>query len=404
VLAALLALVSSCRQPPQGGRRGEKVADSASRPAAGHWATFRGDQGLTGYVAQRPPPALRVRWRYNAQAPIESAPVVAGTLAYVGCNDGNLHAVSLSDGKGVWSLPADDAITAPPLVVDEAVYVGTRGGDFLCVDAASGQLRWQIKADDAITGAANYWRIASQSAPAGAAAAPWIIFGSQDSTLYCVRADNGDTVWTFKADSYINGAPAVVGNLAVFGACDNLVRAVDIPTGAEVGRASAGGFVAGCPAAMPGGAVVFGAYGGTLTAWLPGSSGVLWTLGLGVDIDCSPAVSTGRVVIGMADGAVVCTDLGGPSTQPGVGATTRPTPRVLWRFAARGAVTAPPVIAGDRVIVASEGGEVYVLSLDRGRRLWSYRTGGAVVAAPALAAGLILVASKDGVLYAFGAP
>ena len=62
-----------------------------------------------------------------------------------------------------------------------------------------------------------------------------------------------------------------------------------------------------------------------------------------------------------------------------------------------------PVIAGNRVVVGSDDGRLYLLDLRDGRSVWSYDLGGRVPGSPAVVDGRILVISEDGVVFAFGA-
>jgi outer membrane protein assembly factor BamB len=73
----------------------------------------------------------------------------------------------------------------------------------------------------------------------------------------------------------------------------------------------------------------------------------------------------------------------------------------LWKFPTRGAVDSSPVIAGDRLVVASDDGRVYSLSLADGSELWHYEIGSPVAGSPAVVEGSFLIGADDGNLYAF---
>jgi outer membrane protein assembly factor BamB len=60
------------------------------------------------------------------------------------------------------------------------------------------------------------------------------------------------------------------------------------------------------------------------------------------------------------------------------------------------------VICGDKVVVGSDDGRLYVLALADGRQIWSYELGDAVASSPAVLGGLIVVGCADGYVYAFG--
>ena len=63
--------------------------------------------------------------------------------------------------------------------------------------------------------------------------------GSYDGLLYALSADRGKLLWSYQTENFINGAPAITGNLAVFGGCDarlHLVSALDGRPQAAHGR------------------------------------------------------------------------------------------------------------------------------------------------------------------------
>ena len=77
--------------------------------------------------------------------------------------------------------------------------------------------------------------------------------------------------------------------------------------------------------------------------------------------------------------------------------------KVVWTFKALDEVDSSPVICGDKVVVGSEDGRLYVLRLSDGTKVWSYETGQPVTSSPAVARGMVVVGCNDGYVYAFGA-
>jgi outer membrane protein assembly factor BamB len=56
------------------------------------------------------------------------------------------------------------------------------------------------------------------------------------------------------------------------------------------------------------------------------------------------------------------------------------------------------------VVVGSDDGRVYMVSLDQGKELWSYEIGQPVESSPAVADGWLVIGCDDGGVYAFAAP
>jgi outer membrane protein assembly factor BamB len=65
-------------------------------------------------------------------------------------------------------------------------------------------------------------------------------------------------------------------------------------------------------------------------------------------------------------------------------------------------VDSSPVICGDAVIVGSEDGRLYCVSLADGKQRWAYEIGAPITASPAAADGRIVIGAEDGVLYCIG--
>ena len=73
-----------------------------------------------------------------------------------------------------------------------------------------------------------------------------------------------------------------------------------------------------------------------------------------------------------------------------------------WTVRAGGPVTAAPILyGGDRLIVASQGGQVYSFFARDKALIWSQKTGGAVLGDPVLDANDVIVASTDRSVYKF---
>jgi len=74
----------------------------------------------------------------------------------------------------------------------------------------------------------------------------------------------------------------------------------------------------------------------------------------------------------------------------------------LWQFSATSRVDASPVIAGQRVFVATADGRLFGLDLATGEERWRYEAGGGFAGSPAVAAGCLVIANDNGVVYCLG--
>lgn len=76
--------------------------------------------------------------------------------------------------------------------------------------------------------------------------------------------------------------------------------------------------------------------------------------------------------------------------------------KVVWTFQTLGEVDSSPAICGDKVVVGSGDGRLYMLRLSDGKQVWSYEVGQPITSSPAVAGGMVVVGSDDGFVYAFG--
>jgi len=354
---------------------------AGDRAAQYDWPIFRGDQALSGAAAGSVSTNLVLKWFFRTGGAVRSSAVVGGGRVFVGSDDGNLYALVLKDGRKAWSFETGGPVEASPLLADGYVIVGSESGALYALDICSGKQKWSYKTGARIAGSANWYRTDEGE--------PRVVVGSYDNRIHCVRLQTGLPVWQFESESFINGAPAVSGDLVVFGGCDAKLHLVSAPDGREIAAVDTGSYIAGS-AAVAGGRAFVGNYAGSLlcvdmekreTAWRYGGDDG------GSPFLSSPAVSREHIVAGSRDRAVHCLASGNG--------------KAVWTFRTGGDVDASPVICGERVVAGSGDGRLYLLSLADGSVLWSYDIGEVISGSPAVAAGCVIVGAEDGVVYAF---
>src|SRR5260370_2386798 len=68
-----------------------------------------------------------------------------------------------------------------------------------------------------------------------------VYVGSNDGSVYALRATDGIDVWKFSTGGPVNSSPDVANGLVYFGSTDGLVRALDAATGKPVWTFVTGG-------------------------------------------------------------------------------------------------------------------------------------------------------------------
>jgi len=75
-----------------------------------------------------------ILWAFKTGGLVRSSPALAGSILYVGSEDGNLYAVDAGTGEKLWEYATGDSITSSPAVVDGVVYVGSLDGNLYAIE------------------------------------------------------------------------------------------------------------------------------------------------------------------------------------------------------------------------------------------------------------------------------
>ena len=356
------------------------VCCGASQLNAAGWPVFRGNPALTGVATDPLPETLDLLWSYKTGAPVKSSAVIGGGRAFIGSNDGHVHALEMASGHEIWTFDAGAPVQAPPMLSGNSVFVGNIEGMFYSIDAGSGKTNWKYSTEGKILASAN-----ELPNPGGE---PRILVGSYDFKLYCLDAGTGKSNWVYETGNYINGSCAVANGQIVFGGCDAMLHVLSTTNGASIKDIDAGAPIA-ASVALSGNRAYFGHYENEfLCADIPEGK-IAWRFHESeFPFMASAAATAGKIVFGGFDKAVHCVN-------PADG-------KSLWKFPTRGKIESSPVIAEGKVVFGSDDGTVYIVSLEDGKKIWSYEIGQAVASSPAVADQKIVIGSDDGSVYCFG--
>jgi len=360
-------------------------------------------------------PAPRRVWSVTvpgstARRRLASAPVIGGGQLYVMDAEGVLHTYDAATGAARWTHSfavtgvAEDAIFGGGASYDAdgsaggKVYVTTGLGLVAALDATSGKLIWQVKPAGPLRGA------------------PTVAFGSvfvmtQNNEIHALKAEDGTPVWDESAS---------LGEEGVFGVA--------------------------APAAGQG-TVIAGYSTGELIAYRYENGRTLWsdalsrtslstTVGVLTDIDADPIIDHGRVYALGQGGRMAAYELvtgeriwelniAGISTPTVAGdwlftltddakllCIARSSGKVRWiaqlnRWHNQAKKTGAqlfwtgPLLAGDRLWVANNLGEIYTVSTLEGTAQRFGSVGGPVSLAPVVAKSTLYVMTDEGTITAF---
>jgi outer membrane protein assembly factor BamB len=190
-------------------------------------------------------------WTYETDNYINGSCAISENKAIFGGCDGMVHAVSLSDGSEVAAIEAGSYIAASAGIFGTQAYIGSYEGVFLCVDITTKEILWKYEYGDA----------PFFSSPA--VDKDFVVFGSRDNKLRCLRRGSGEEVWAFKTGGVVDSSPVICGDKVVFGSEDGRLYFVRLSDGSEV-----------------------------------------WSFEIGAPVMSSPAVANGMLVVGSDDGYV----------------------------------------------------------------------------------------------------
>lgn len=243
-----------------------------------------------------------VQWRSHRVSPIWSPAVVDDTVV-VGTNSAGVAALDAADGTERWHVEAGEtpfALHAAPAVADGAVFLGSHGYAYaLSID--DGTELWRRHLGDAAR--------PLSAAPVAVADTVYVGFGS---TLLALDAVDGTERWRSDADSWIRGAPALVGDTLYVGTDDGRLFAIEATTGDERWSASVATGIGVPPVAGDGTVFLADDTDGAVVALEPdgggrflGSDHVRWRTKPDVGVETSPAISGNRLLIGGYRGIAV---------------------------------------------------------------------------------------------------
>lgn len=284
-----------------------------------------------------------------------------------------IYAVDVKTGKEVWRYPAEaDNNTlfyaSPALTEDGRLLIGSVGHthSFVSLDAATGKETWT----EPFLGAKGAW-VASPLVMGDAIYAP-----NTDGFLYILGMDGKQIAEPIELGGSLWSAPATDGSLLYVTSLDHHLHIIDPANGISSDPVDLGGALPDSPTVGDGGVYV-GSFASTIEFVTPnGSHEVLakasnWVWG-------TPALDGGTLYYADLSGNVYSLDLASGSQNWGV---VQPD----------GPIAARPLVAGDRIYIATEEGTFYALNRD-GQIVWEKETGGKIYTTLVLSGELILVA------------
>src|SRR6266540_3926279 len=283
-----------------------------------------------------------IAWEFRARAGFGS-PSVDGDTVYASSTDGTLYAIAIPTGKPRWTYFANEDLSTRPAVAGGVVLVASLQDTVFAIDAATGAWKWHHR-----------------------------------------REQKGESLTIFGAASV-----QVSGPTAYAAYSDGFVAALDVATGAarwERRVAPAGTHLDVDSLVLGGDRLYAAAYSGAVLALDARTGQEVWTF-------AAPAASR----VALADGVVVAVTAASVVGLSPVNGTP------LWTTPLGGSPAGAPVAAGKTgkwLLVPAGDGGLRWLEAATGRMLRVFEPGTGVSSAPAVAGGRVYVVSNGGDLFA----
>ena len=374
LMLPLLILLSGCRSIP------EEVEHDQHQV----WGSFRGNASLNGYTECDLPERPVLLWEHRHDVRTVASPLVYDGIVYICDKHGQMLGFD-EQGEVVFNTNLESDVEASFVISDTTIYIGQIDGQIRALSLTDGKERWkyptegQIKASPTITNINN---------------SDYLLVGSYDNNMYTLDASTGKFVGCASTGYYINGAASLWHQYALFGGCDAWLRMVNAKTGEAVDSLQLEAYLPASPAIMGDYAYIADYQGNVYVAYL--SDGhfrshrkLLTAPPDGDNMLYMPAVTSDAVYV-LAEGRYLLS-------------IDNTDGDIKWRQMLRGEVgESSPQVCNDRVIVCTKTGVVSIHDAATGKKLWEYETGEQIISSPAVIDSRFYILTARGTLLCFG--
>ncbi|HLG38468.1 MAG TPA: PQQ-binding-like beta-propeller repeat protein, partial [Chitinophagaceae bacterium] len=358
---------------------------------------FRGNEKHDSYASTSHDLVFDTKaWRFNAEAPVRSTPLINNNSVYFGTARGDFFAIRKQTSQIKWKYTTGKAIHSSAACQDGKIYFSDNGQTIYCLKESDGQLIWKVKMGEKREYPWRYdYYYSSPVLYDGK-----LFIGGDDGFFYALHRQTGKLIWKFKSKGIIRSTGAVYKNTILFGDTEASLYAVDIKSGKEIWQYKINGdtmrnenfgfdrrAITSSPVVV-GNKVIFGARDGYLYCINADNGKNIWKLDYYVSwVISTAAVRDSLVVTGTSDGRYV-------------NAVNLETGKEIWKCRTPLAVWSSPLIVNDKVYAGTFDGHLFCIDLKSGKRVSQFKANGKILSSPVCDEDLLYVGSDDGYLYA----
>ena len=274
----------------------------------------------------------------------------------------------------VWTFKTGGPIWSSPAARDHMVYFGSNDGSIYALRANSGKSVWRFETKGPVMGSPTVDR-------------RFLYVLSDDGFLYKLKRASGTLVWKFDTNggktardmvgSESGGydtqtsAPVVVDGTVYVGSADNRLYAIAADSGRERWHFETQGIVRSAPAVSDG-VVFFGSRDHNLYAVDASTGSMKWRVDTLKEVVSAPLVNKGTVYIGSRSSDLFALDAA--------------TGGVKWKnfYWSSWVESSARIRDGILYIGSSDAQQLYAIDSRSGRRIWAFDTNGSPWSTPAV--------------------
>jgi eukaryotic-like serine/threonine-protein kinase len=323
---------------------------------------------------------------------------------------GDVRMLCAMSPKLVWRYETQGNVRSSPQIYNGTVYFGSHDTHLYALDAQNGELKGTIAATHNICSDPI---VTEQS----------VIFGAEDGRVYAVDRGLTHTRWRYATGKPIVSSPTILGDMVVIGSDDGKVYGIPLEGEKPRWNFETYGPVRGQLTTV-GKLVLFGSHDQRIYA-LDDHGRKIWVKTTRDIVDAAPIVKNGIAIIGGQDRYVyaisaedgtliwqtpledsILTAAAASEHYIYVGSSdgriTCLTMKgsVRWRYFTGSQITSDIVLRGNRLYFGCADGSIYCLDTQQHEIIWRYLTGDSVVTRPAFNGHLVIVGSLDHHIYA----
>jgi eukaryotic-like serine/threonine-protein kinase len=344
-------------------------------------AMYRGDTARTGFLQDSMKMPTSLKWKYKTNGKIFAAPLVTQKYIYVGSSDSAVYCFT-KEGELKWKYTTHGGVNSTPVLYENRIFFISEDGNIYAIDANSGKEKWVFttKGEKEFVKKGLYglrplnidhsdlWDLFLSS--------PMIyknriVVGGGDHYIYGLDPEDARMMFRFVGNEIVHSSMAGAYNMVYVGCWDGYIYALDAVTGIELWRQSAGQDstnykmqgIQGTPA-IADSLLIVPSRDSYLYAMHVKKGEIKWKH----DNDSSWLVSSPAI----ADNNVYFTTLDDHMLK----SVHLHTGRLIYKTNIGSYNLASPVIAGNKLVLATLAGELQIYDRITGEKLWSWQTDG----------------------------